>query len=134
MTSDQEPYQDLPQALIERLKVADESQPTITSRVDREILGSAQSQFAARPARRRRSYAWAAVAAALLLALLLVELRDPEPEQAPPVYADLDQSGSIDIADVLVLAQSAKAGGVSQADIDAFAQRVVSLSPTGETS
>ena len=39
-------------------------------------------------------------------------------------YADVDNSGRVDIADVLALA---RAGAASPAELDAFARRVVSL-------
>jgi len=135
MTRDEQEYDDLPQDLIDQLKSADQPVSMITSRVDREISQLAEAHFS----RRRQTVwsrhpAWAAVAATALLALLLVQLRGPQVDEHVPIYADLDNSGRIDIADVLYLARTRGAEQQQRAEIDAFAMRVVSLAPTGETS
>ena len=107
----------------------------ITSRVDREISQLAEAHFS----NRRRSVwsrrpAWAAIAAAVLVSLFLVQLRGPQVDEQVATYADLDGSGNIDIADVLLFARTRGGELESQADIDAFAMRVVSLASLGETS
>ncbi len=133
MTREDDEYEDLPKTLIDQLKSADQPIPMITSRVDREIYRLAQAQFSGRQRVWGRRSAWAAIAATVLVALFLVQLRGPQVVEPGPVYADLDNSGRIDIADVLHLARAGGAGQ-RQAEIDAFAMRIVSLAPSGETS
>lgn len=113
---------DLPQALRDALRAADRAPPTITAAVDRAVARGAEAQFGAR--RWRAPGAWAAAAGAVLaVALLLLVPRPDEPRS----YRDVDGSGTIDIADVLALAR--QSGAASQADLDAFAMRVVALRP-----
>lgn len=125
--SGNEPFEELPQFLVEELKSADRPVPTITARVDREISEMARTHFASRqrPVPTRRP-AWVAVAATVLIAVLVLQLRVPEPDRSS-VYADIDRSGRIDIADVLALARTQPPGERSRAELDAFAYRVVSL-------
>ncbi len=112
---------DLPQALRDALRAADRAPPTITAAVDRAIARGAEVQFGAR--RWRAPGAWAAAACAVLAVALLLA---PRPDE-PGTYRDVDGSGRIDIADVLALARRSEAP--SQADLDAFAMRVVALGP-----
>lgn len=120
MNRNDEQFDDLPEALIEALRSADESLPLITARVDREVLAMAREQFAARrPAWRRP--AWAAVAAAVVLGVLIIQ---------PGWHQDamLDENpAQPDIADVLKLARERAGQPGAQAEIDALAYRVVSL-------
>lgn len=135
MSTGKEQFDDLPQPVIEGLKSADRPVPVITARVDREISEMAQRHFSTRrqPARVPRP-AWAAIAATVLIAVLVLQLPIPSGRDQEPVYADIDQSGRIDIADVLALARAQDPGERSQARLDAFASRIVSLDPAGDRS
>jgi len=135
MTREEKEHEDLPQDLIDQLKLADRPVSMITSRVDREVSQLAEAHFSTRrrPVWTRRP-AWVAIAATVLVALFLVELRGPQVDEQLPIYADLDNSGRVDIADVLHLARARGANQMEQAEIDAFAMRIVSLTTTGETS
>jgi hypothetical protein len=126
--------EDLPQPLIEALKSANRPVPMITARVDREISEMARRHFSVRrqPARVPRR-AWAAMAATVLIVVFVVQLQSPGPDQAV-LYADIDRSGRIDIADVLALARAQGPGERSQAELDAFALRIVSLKRPGDSS
>ena len=124
---------ELPAALIDALQAEDRAEPVITARTDRALKARAAAHFAARqPDGRSWHSAWYAAAAVAAVALLVVvpaqRLLD---DQAPAgaVYADVDASGRIDIADVLLLAREGRA---SQSDIDAFAARIVSLGQVGD--
>lgn len=133
MANEDEQPDDLPRALVDELESADRPMPLITARVDREIAAQARSHFAARrqPARVPRS-AWAAMAATaatVLLAVLMLQSRAPLPPASDDVYADVDGSGRVDIADVLALARAREAGERSRAELDAFAMRIVTLEP-----
>lgn len=134
MTREDKEHEDLPQDLIDQLKSADRPVSMITKRVDREIARLAQAQFSSRQPVWSRPPAWAAIAATVLVALFLVQLRGPQVVERGPIYADLDNSGRIDIADVLHLARASGTKQQGQAEIDAFAMRIVSLKPSGETS
>lgn len=135
MAPEEEQFEDLPQSLIEGLKSADRPMPMITARVDREISQMARTHFSMRrqPARLPRP-AWAAIAATLLITILVAHWQVPPGPEQSAIYADIDRSGRIDIADVLALARSQESGERSQADLDAFAFRVVSLKSHGESS
>lgn len=126
--------EDLPQSLIAELKATDRAVPLITARVDREIAALAADHFASRRKPSWSRTGWAAMAATLLVALLAAQFVSVD--NAPPdaVFADIDGSGQIDIADVLALARTRDAGEITQAELDAFALRVVSLSSGGDTS
>lgn len=127
MTHNDDEFEALPDALIEALKSADEAVPLITARVDREVLKMAREQFEGRkPAWRRRS-AWATVAASVLIALFVVQLDQPAQQLDEPMRV----SRPVDISDVLKLARERSGKPAAQAEIDALAMRVVSLSPAG---
>ena len=81
-----------------------------------------------RTARQQRFAPWGAVAASALLVLVFAIGGDEEPGSSP-VYADIDASGRIDIADVLALARTQE--HVSRAELDAFAFRIVALDGDG---
>ena len=129
--SDNETFEDLPQSLIDELKAADRPLPMITARVDREIRAAARAHFAARrrPAGLRRS-GWAALAASVLVAVLVLQRQAPVPDEGT-LYGDLDRSGQVDIADVLV---AARTGNASRSELDAFAYRVVALAQPEDAS
>lgn len=137
MAPEEEQYPELPKSLIEGLKALDRSAPMITARVDRRVSEMAAVHFSARREPTRMPHPlWSAVAATLLIAALIGYWRlDPAPErERADVYADIDGSGQIDIADVLALARSRDAGERSREQLDRFAARIVSLKTQGETS
>lgn len=124
---------DLPESLILELKARDRALPLITARVDRALAEEAESQFVTRrPAVWRSRPAWYAAAAAAAVALLIFAPQRLIVSDQPVVYADIDGSGRVDIADVLSLAR--RNPQATQADLDAFALRIVSLSSEGESS
>lgn len=127
MTHQEDNPAELPESLIAELKQADAPRPLITAKVDRAIADLARDQFSSRPRKRTAaSPKWFAAAAAMLLAVFLLQTRDrPEPAIAE-LYRDVDQSGQIDIADVLALARRDN-GKVTRAELDAFAMQLVSL-------
>jgi len=132
MKDDDTGRETLPAELLDALRSGDELPPMITARIDREIIELASAQFA--PRRRpgwRRHAGWAAVAASLLVTALFLSLRTPLDEPAPPVFADIDGSGRLDITDVYLLARRQAA---TQAEIDAIAMRIVSLTHDGDAS
>ena len=139
-TEDSDDIADLPQPVIEALRAAEPAPALITATVDREIAAMAAQQFAARRVRPGRLRpAWVAMAATVLVAITAFIVLDREPPGVDhrtdaDVYADVDGSGRIDIADVLLTARNASAGGVSQAEIDAFAARIVSLDRDGDAT
>ena len=122
---DQSP-EDLPQAVVDALKRADRAPTVITRSVDRAVVDAARTHFGA-PSERRawRRGGWAALAASVALITVLAVRWDAlvaRDDRTP--YADIDNSGRVDIADVLALA---RAGAASPAELDAFARRVVAL-------
>ena len=134
MESKDQQYERIPEAIVERLRRSDRGVSIMAPGVDAAILDQAAKHFSKRP--ERRSARWAvpaALAASLLLAVLLVR---PMMGPAPVVEGDIDQSGQIDVLDVLALARR-RAGGegsITQARIDALASRIVSLSAGSEES
>jgi len=119
--------EELPEALIEALRSADEAVPLITARVDREVLKMARDQFAGRKPAWRRRPAWAAVAATILIAIFVVQLDQPMQQ----VNLSMQAARPADISDVLKLARERAGDPAAQVEIDALAMRVVSLSPAG---
>ena len=125
MAGTREPDDHLPQPLIDKLRRLDRAPGVITARVDRTVAATAREHFSVRGARRwRRHGAWGAIAACAVLAVALAIGRQAL-DGEPALYSDVDGSGRIDIADVLALARSGS--GVDEADLDAFAWRVVAL-------
>ncbi|RZV37405.1 MAG: hypothetical protein EX272_05490 [Chromatiales bacterium] len=123
----------LPDELVAELKKADKPGALITAKVDRSIADLAREQFESRPEKRRRvAPAWYAVAATVLLAVLVLPISSRFGTVDDGLYADVDNSGQIDIADVMTLAR--RDGEVTQAELDAFAMQIVSLADTGDTS
>ena len=122
MNRNDEEFDDLPEALIQELRSADESVPLLTARVDREVLKMAREQFATRRSAWRRP-AWAAVAATVLLAVVIGQ---PMLERSAAPSLSPRQP---DISDVLRLARERASQPGAQAEIDALAQRVVALAP-----
>ena len=134
MTHENHTSEQLPKTVIDQLKSADQPDSLITSRVDREILQLAEAQFSSRRAVWQRRPAWAAIAATVLIAFFVVQVREPTAVDGDAIYADVDHSGRIDIADVLALARTRGNGEKTQAELDAFAMRIVSLAAPEETS
>lgn len=129
MTDINEQDKQLPRALIDELKRIDRAPDVITSRVDRALANTARAHFAGRNIPLwQRSRDWG-VAAACVLAVTLFATNQFSPQDDTSIYADIDGSGQIDIADVLALAREGQ--GVDQADLDAFAFRLVALDGNG---
>ena len=128
MTTEIEQDEQLPSTLVDELKRIDRAPAVITARVDRTLSTMAKGHFSSRQVQRWRQPAWGAAAACALVAVLFTtnQLQD---EAATSIYADVNGSGAIDIADVLALARTGQ--GVHQDDLDAFAFRVVSLDREG---
>ena len=125
MTGANEQNERLPKALIDEMKRIDRAPEVITSRVDRTLASMAHAQFAPRRIPRWQPQgAWRAAAACVLVVVLFATNHLSEQDDTA-VYADIDGSGQIDIADVLALARAQDR--VDQADLDAFAFRLVAL-------
>ena len=130
MTGANEHNERLPEALVEELKHIDRAPEVITSWVDRSLASMAHTQFAQRRIPRWQPQgAWRAVAAACVLVAVLFTTNHLWEQDDTSIYADIDGSGQIDIADVLALARAED--GVDQADLDAFAYRLVALDRDG---
>ena len=132
---------EIPESLRLELEARDRAVPLITARVDRALAEEAATQFAARrPFVRRRRPAWYAAAAAAVVALFFLEPQRLMMNERAGAYADVDGSGRIDIADVLLLARQGdrqddrQDNRASQAELDAFARQIVALSSAGESS
>ena len=125
MTGTNEQDERLPQALIDELKHIDRAPKVITSRADRYLAGRASDHFASRRIPRwQQQPAWGAAAACVLAVALFATHRLSDRDDTS-LYADIDGSGQINIADVLALARTEQ--GIDQADLDAFAYRLVAL-------
>lgn len=122
--------EELPEGLIRALKAVDAAPPVITARVDRTLGVMAVRHFGSRRRTWKRHGGWALVASVALVAVLAVQTTRPPASDANELYADVDGSGRVDIADVLALARGERTG-VTQADLDDFAMRVVSLDAGG---
>ncbi|MDE0659059.1 MAG: hypothetical protein OXI79_05345 [Gammaproteobacteria bacterium] len=122
--------EELPEGLIRALKAADAAPPVITAKVDRALADMAARHFGSRRGTWKRHGGWALAASVALVAVLAVQMTGPPTGDADVLYADVDGSGRVDIADVLALARAERAG-VAQADLDAFAMRVVALNAGG---
>lgn len=124
----------LPDSLIAELRKADKSSPLITAKVDRTVANLAHEQFSSRPGKHRHAApAWLAVAATMVLAVFLLQTKYQPETDITELYTDVDKSGQIDIADVLALARR-NGRKITQAELDAFALRVVSLADNGDAS
>ena len=129
MTGAHEHDERLPETLIDEMKRIDRAPEVITSRVDRSLASRARTHFAPRRMPRwQRQSAWGVAASCVLAVALFATYRLSE-QGDTSMYADIDGSGQIDIADVLALAHTEQ--GVDQADLDAFAYRLVALDRDG---
>ncbi len=133
---------ELPTRLVERLRKAVDVSSIGTAEVDQELEVLAARHFRQRSLHGVARYGpYAALAASVALISLLVPLRffdqwvgqetmdiakQVASRSVPVLYADVDGSGQIDIADVLALARNNQ-GRFEQTDLDAFAFRVVSV-------
>ena len=132
MTEHDNQYDDLPDALIDALKGSDDV-AIMTAGVDREVASLAADHFSNRKSGvQSLRPVWAAAAGLALAAVIAVQFQTPTRENQNALARDVDQSGQIDIADVFALARLGE--GVDQAELDAFAMSIVSLSDEGETS
>ena len=120
----------LDEGLIRALRAADQAAPVITAGVDRALADRSRRHFASRQPGWKRHGGWALAASVALVAVLAVRVIGPASDDGESLYADVNGSGAIDIADVFALAR-AEQPGVTQADLDAFAMRVVSLGTGG---
>lgn len=128
--SDQDDSEQLDEGLIRALRTADEAPAVITASVDHALSDMSRRHFASRRPAWKRHGGWALAASVALVAVLTVQMTDPASDTGEMLYADVNGSGGIDIADVFALAR-AERPGVTQADLDAFAMRVVSLDAGG---
>ena len=134
MADDKPELDELPDALIDALRHADRAPPLITTSVDRQVSQAARAQFRSRePVPRWQLPATGAVAAGLLIAALVAMFETPSISDTVPVYADVDQSGRIDIADVMAYARKSGSEPGAEARIRSFAARIVSLNPRSDT-
>jgi hypothetical protein len=121
---DEDPQFDrLPDELVARLKELDRSRPIVDPRTDRAILDRARATFASRPERSARTRRWRAplaAAAAIVLAVLLVQ---PMREFGRDAN-DVDGSGRVDVLDAFALARA----GDYERSADLAAQ-IVALTP-----
>src|SRR4029079_12316859 len=104
---DPEPqFEELPDALVARLRRADRSQAIVDPRTDRAVIDDARRYFfAARPLRvRKPAIRWALPLAAA--AALLVAVRVLRPFGLQRSADDVDGSGRVDILDAFALARS----------------------------
>lgn len=136
MTPENDNFDDLPEALIERLRASERDPSQLTPAVDRAVLAAAETQFAPRRRRtaagRRWYYPAAAAAAVALVALFVARPFDNERPEAIRLADDVDGSGQVDILDAFALARAREAdpGAVNQARIDELVRRIVTLGPS----
>lgn len=138
MNQENEQFDQLPDALVERLRRRERTVSILRPDIDRAVIDAARSQFAGRraPYAQRRSWlipSAAAAAAVVLVALFIVR---PLPTPEPNLLADdVDGSGRVDILDAFALAR-ARTGdpaAVSQARLDELTSQIVSLTDAGAT-
>jgi len=127
---DENQIDDMSAELIERLRRVDRPLPVVTTRVDRELRHQAEMHFRGRDSGAARWYrvGWAA-AAAVVLAIAVLQLRGPGAGEPAMATSDFDGSGQVDIADVLFYARMHGSG--EQPAIDALAMRIVALHAEG---
>ena len=134
MTQDTEQYDQLPDALVARLKARERAVGVLTPSVDRAIEDRARSQFS--PRRRRiaaaaRGWRYGAIAAAavVLVAVFIAQPFVRTELEREALADDVDGSGRVDVLDVFALARSRASDpdAVSQGRIDAVVGRIVAL-------
>lgn len=134
MNQDSEHFDQLPDAIVDRLRADERAVSLLTPAIDREIGERARALFAPRqsrpPARRWRAPAAVAAAAAVaLVALFIARPFGVERMESVRLSDDIDGSGQVDILDAFALARARRddPDAVSQQRIDALAERIVSL-------
>jgi anti-sigma-K factor RskA len=136
MNPETENFEELPRALVERLRARERAVPMVTPAVDRAVEAAARAQFAPRrranPGVRHWRYAAAAAAAVALVALFIARPLDFTGVDRPRVADDVDGSGQVDILDAFALARTRAAdpAAVSEGRIETLAARIVALSDT----
>jgi hypothetical protein len=130
---------ELPDELRQAFRGHQRAVSVLTPAVDRAVLSQAEQHFSSRPSSQKSRLAapaWVAIAASLVLAVFVVSNQETTTPLATsasmPLHADHDQSGQVDIADVLALARSANPP--SQDELASFAQSLVMLKPKGDAS
>ena len=136
MTRETEQFDQLPDALVERLAARDRAVSVLTPAVDRIVIDTAREQFAPRRARPRRVRRWhmatAAAAAVALIAVVVVRPIDEPAVDAGRLADDIDGSGQVDILDAFALAKRRQddPDAVEESRIDELTNRIVSLTAT----
>ncbi len=139
MERENENREQLPETIIDRLRGEDASISIISPKIDQLILAEAKAQFADREQAGSRTYAkpaWVALAASVVLAVFVMNNLNITRSPVPTNIDDVDNSGRVDILDVLSLARTRERNpaAVSQAKIETLMMQVVSLSKNGEAS
>ncbi len=139
MQQENEDLNELPETIIDRLRGDERSISIISPKIDQIILAKARSQFENRHQARSRTLArpaWVAIAASVALAILVMNNFNFTRSPVPGNIDDVDNSGRVDIVDVLTLARlrEQNPAAVSQAQIEALMMQVVSLTKSGEAS
>lgn len=138
MKPETEPFDSLPDALVERLRDRERSVAMLTPAVDRAVTEAARAQFAPRRERPAVDRRWqipaAAAAAVALLALFISRPFDQTGVESPRLADDIDGSGEVDILDAFALARARRddPAAVSQARIDEITARIVALDEDAE--
>lgn len=137
MTQETEQFDQLPDAIVARLKARDQGLAVLTPAVDRAVETAARKQFAPRRSRTAAAQGWrytaAAAAAVALIAVFITQPFSPNDADRRRLADDIDGSGRVDVLDAFALARSRAndPGAVSQSRIDALVASIVSLD-TGE--
>ena len=139
MERENENFENLPGTIIDRLRREEQSIAIISPKIDEIVLAAAASQFADRKQAKSSGLsrpARAAVAASVVLTIFVMSNFYFAPSPAPSSVADVDNSGRVDIVDVLALARSRERNpaAVSQAQINALMMQIVSLTENGDAS
>jgi hypothetical protein len=133
MSQETEPFDQLPDAIVARLKARDQGLALLTPAVDRAVETAAREQFAPRRSRTAAAHGWrytaAAAAAVALIAVFIAQPFAPDEAELRRLADDVDGSGRVDVLDALALARSRAAdpAAVSQSRIDALLAGIVSL-------
>jgi hypothetical protein len=133
MTQETEQYDQLPDAIVARLKARDRGLALLTPAVDRAVETAAREQFAPRRSRTAAAQGWryaaAAAAAVALIAVFIAQPFAPDETDRLRLADDVDGSGRVDVLDAFALARSRAndPGSVSQSRIDSLVARIVAL-------
>ena len=133
MPQETESFDQLPDAIVARLKARDRGLALLTPAVDRAVDTAAREQFAPRRSRTAATRGWrytaAAAAAVALIAVFIAQPFAPSDALRPRLTDDVDGSGRVDVLDAFALARSRAndPGAVSQSRIDELVASIVSL-------